>query len=163
MYNGWESTAAVWRETRSASVITCAEGSTILWPRSISATTHYIHKMCLFLLYLMHTLVSKFHVIFVVYFSCNTCVNTWIDFPCNTTVHSDVLKGNYVRSSALRSISVVPWLKKLPASLSLRRNGFDSRPAHVGFVVKNRTWNRVFSEYLWFPLSVSYDPFHRIH
>jgi hypothetical protein len=49
-------------------------------------------------------------------------------------------------------------LRRLVAGLSPRRSGFDPGSVYVGFVVGKWHWDRFFSEYFGFPLSIS---FHR--
>jgi hypothetical protein len=58
----------------------------------------------------------------------------------------------------LLQCNVVPWVRRLVASLSLRRPGLAPGSVHVGFEVKKVHWDRCFSEFFGFPLSVS---FHR--
>jgi hypothetical protein len=51
-------------------------------------------------------------------------------------------------------IKAVPWLRRLVASLSPRRPGFDCRSVRVGFVVDKVALGQVFFEYFGFPLSI---------
>jgi hypothetical protein len=48
------------------------------------------------------------------------------------------------------------WLRRLEASLSSRRPGFDTGPVDVDFVVDKLTLEQGFLCILWFPLSVSF-------
>jgi hypothetical protein len=50
------------------------------------------------------------------------------------------------------------WLRRLVAYLLLCKPGFAPEPVHVGFMVAKVHWDRVFSEFFGFPLSVL---FHR--
>jgi len=50
----------------------------------------------------------------------------------------------------------MPWLRRLEASLSSRRPGFDTGPVDVDFVVNKLTLAQGFLFVLWFPLSVSF-------
>jgi hypothetical protein len=50
------------------------------------------------------------------------------------------------------------WLRWLVDCLLLCRPGFAPGPVHVGFMVAKVHWDRVFSEFFGFPLSVL---FHR--
>jgi hypothetical protein len=52
----------------------------------------------------------------------------------------------------------VPWLRRLVASLSPRRPGFDPGSVHVRFVVDKVALGQFFLRIVGFPLSVS---FHR--
>jgi hypothetical protein len=52
----------------------------------------------------------------------------------------------------------VPWLRRLAASLPVRRTEFDPGSVQVGFVVHKVALGQVFPEYFGLPLSIS---FHR--
>jgi hypothetical protein len=57
----------------------------------------------------------------------------------------------------------VPWLRLLVTGLSPWRPGFAPGSIHVGFVV-DRHWDRFFSKFFGFPLSVYHSTFiHQTH
>jgi hypothetical protein len=46
----------------------------------------------------------------------------------------------------------MPWLRQLVSGLSLQRHGFNSKAAHVGFVVDIVTLGQGSSKYFSFPV-----------
>jgi hypothetical protein len=63
---------------------------------------------------------------------------------------------HFLKDFLVIQVSAVPLLRRLVTGLPLRRYGFAPGAVHVGFVVDK--WERFFTEFFGFPLSVS---FHR--
>jgi hypothetical protein len=85
-------------------------------------------------------------------------VDTYHSFEGTCCCHLQITRFIWDDHEYKGVMRAVPLLRRLAASLSSRRPGFDPGWVHVGFVVNKVTLGQGFLEYFGFPLSVS---FHR--
>jgi hypothetical protein len=73
------------------------------------------------------------------------------------TVNCEFLLAGFISViGSKQNLGAIPWLRWLVISLSLQRPGFTPGSVYMGFEVDKQHWDRFFSKFFSFLVSVSF-------